>query len=59
MNAIRQIADGMRFQERMPLNGWVPSEHVPIADLLVRMEMDGDSQYAMMVKVDLYERAAL
>jgi len=54
MNAIRQIADGMRFQEPAPLhNGWVVSSHEPISDLLVRFEGEGDVQYAFMVKWDV------
>ena len=53
MNAIRQIADGMRFQELAPNGFWVVSEHVPISDLLVRFEEDGDTQYALMVKWDV------
>ena len=56
MNAIRQIADAMRLQERAPDGGWVSSCHVPISDLVVEFEgEDGDSrQYALMVKWDIF-----
>ena len=57
-NAIRQIVDAMRFQERAPGGHWVRSEHIPITDLLVAfgdLDQGADSQYVLMVKWDLAE----
>ena len=57
-NALRQIADGMRLQERAPRGGWVPNEHIPITDLMVAfgdVEAGADRQYALMIKLDMAE----
>ena len=51
MNAIRQIADGLRLQ-RQGMTSWLPEHAEPIGDLLVRFgpEDENDCQYAFMVK---------
>ena len=59
-DALRQIADGMRFQERAPVGGWLQSEHIPITDLMVAfgdVEAGADRQYALMIKLHVTEAA--
>ena len=53
MNAIRQIADGLRLQDPTPLSWDKVREHAePVGDLLVQFgpEDDADRQYAFLVK---------
>ena len=54
MNSMRQIEDGLRNQERAPTHGWVPTDTIPLSDLLVMLDQEDETtQYMLMVKIDL------